>query len=236
MSNFNFEKDKKMNNSAKNSETVKMVVGIGVFSALAYVVVGLCQLIPNVAGFLSIDAKDAVIAIASFIYGPIVAPIISLFVAFLEMITFGAATGFWGFLMNFISSAVFSTTASLIYKFRKSLNFAIIGFCAATVLTTVVMIGMNPLIVPLYSGATREVVISMINPILLPFNFAKTMLNSAVAMLLYKPIINAMRRAGLIAGGKYKTTFNKTTVISLVVGGLFLLTSMGMLIAMLLIF
>jgi hypothetical protein len=98
------------------------------------------------------------------------------------------------------------------------------------------MIGMNPLIVPLYSGAPREAVIEMINPILLPFNFAKTLLNSAMALLLYKTVITALRRAGLLNGGEHKTTFSRTTVISLVFGGTFLLVSLGMLIAMLIIF
>ena len=208
-----------------NSKTLKKVCGIGVFAALAYVTTCICKLIPSVQGFLSLDAKDAIIAIASFVYGPLVAPIISLVVALIEFITI-SETGFWGLIMNFTASTVFSFTASLIYKYRKTYGGVIIGFCVATVLTVTVMIGLNPLIVPLYSGAPREVVVSMIPTVLLPFNFAKTVMNSAIALLLYKPIINAMRSAKLLPKSEYKTTFNKTTILTLIIGGVSLFSAL----------
>ena len=213
----------------KNSELLKKICGIGVFAALAYITTFICQFIPKFAGFLSLDAKDAIIAISAFIFGPVVGPIISLIVAFIEFITI-SETGPWGFLMNFASSAVFSLTASLIYKFRKSFNGAIIAFAAATVTTTAVMLMLNPIIVPLYSGAPREVVIDMLPTVLLPFNFAKTLMNSAIAMLLYKPIINAMRASRLIPRSEFKTEFNKTSVLTLIIGGVSLLCAVIILI------
>ena len=210
----------------KNTSKVntKKIAGVAMFSALAFVVVAVCQFIPKVV-FLTPDVKDAVIVIASFIYGPLVAPVISLIVAFLEFITF-SGTGFWGMLMNFVSSSVFSLSASLLYKYRKSLNFAIIGLAASVALTTAVMIPLDILIVPLFAPKVNvEDVIAWIPTLLLPFNFAKTLLNSAVALLLYKPTINAMRSAKLIPGAKFKTEFNKSTVISLAVGALGLVAS-----------
>ena len=212
-----------------NSALIKRICGIGVFSALAFVTTCVCKLIPNVAGFLSIDAKDAVIAIASFNYGPLTAPIISLIVSFIEFISI-STTGFWGLIMNFIGSSVFSLTASLIYKYRKSFNGALIGFSIAVVLTTAAMVALNPIIVPLYSGAPREVVISMIPGVLLPFNFAKTLMNSALAMLLYKPMINALRSAGMIQRAEHKTAFNKTSVMTLIIGGVTLALAFAVLI------
>ena len=206
-----------MSNSKNvNRGAIKKICGIGVFAALAYITTFICQFIPNVAGFLSLDAKDAVIAIASFVYGPIAAPIISLVVALIEFITI-SSTGFWGFVMNFSASCAFSLTASAIYRYKKTFNGALIGFAAAVVLTTAVMVALNPVIVPLYSGAPREVVVSMIPGILLPFNFAKTLMNSAIAMLLYKPAINALRSAGMIKKSEHKTSFNKTSVLTLVI-------------------
>ena len=214
----------------KNKITVKQITGIGMFSALAFITTLVCKLIPNVAGFLSLDAKDAVIAIASFIYGPLAAPVISLIVAFIEFITI-SETGIWGFLMNFASSTVFSLTASLIYKYKKSFNAAIVGFCASVVLTTAVMLLLNPLIIPMFTPAvTPEVVVSMIPTLLLPFNFAKTLMNSALAILLYKPIINALRMAGFVKRGEYKTEFNKLSVITLITGGVALLVAVVILI------
>ena len=206
-------------NKNTNKINTRKITGVAMFSALAFVVVAVCQFIPKVV-FLTPDAKDAVIVIASFIYGPLVAPVISFAVAFLEFITF-SSTGPWGLLMNFISSSAFSLTASLLYKYKKNLSFAIIGLTLSVVLTTAVMIPLDILIVPLFAPAISvEAVIALIPNLLLPFNFAKTLLNSAVALLLYKPIINAMRSAGLLPGTKFKTEFNKSTAISLSVGAL----------------
>ena len=207
-----------------NSKLIKVMCGVGVFSAMAFITTFICKLIPNVAGFLSIDAKDAIIAIASFVFGPVVAPIISLIVAFIEFISI-SETGIWGLIMNFASSTVFSLTASLIYRYKKSFNGAIIGFTFSVLLTTAVMLLLNPIIVPLYSGATREFVISIIPTVLLPFNFAKTLMNAAVAMLLYKPIINALRAARMVPRAEHATTFNRTSVVTLIVGGVSLLAA-----------
>ncbi|MBQ8689771.1 MAG: ECF transporter S component [Clostridia bacterium] len=213
----------------KNTLLIKKMCGVGIFAALAFITTFVCKLIPNVAGFLSIDAKDAVIAIASFVYGPVVAPIISIIVAFIEFITI-SETGIWGLIMNFASSATFSLVASLIYKYRKSFNGAIIGFAVATVATTGIMLLLNPIIVPLYTGAPRQAVIDMLPTILLPFNFAKTLMNSSVAILLYKPVISAMRSARLVPKSEHKVEFNKTLLFTLIIGGVSLFAALAILI------
>ena len=212
-----------MSNSNKISKT-RFAAGIGVFSALAFLTTLICKLIPTVSGFLSLDAKDAVIAIASFIFGPLAAPIISLIVAFVELITI-SETSWYGFIMNFASSTVFSLTASYIYKRGKSYSMAIYGFLAAITLTTAVMLGLNTCITPLYFGMPTEAVVDMLPTLLLPFNLAKTLINSALALLLYKPIINALRSARLIPRTEYKTTINKTTTITFIIGAILLVVA-----------
>ena len=62
----------------------KTIVGVAIFSALAFVVALVCNIIPPVAGFLSLDVKDAIISIAAFIYGPISAVLISFIAGTLE--------------------------------------------------------------------------------------------------------------------------------------------------------
>ena len=96
----------------------KRVVGMAMFAALAY---GVTFIFRIPVQFLTFDAKDAVLTIASFIYGPVSAIIMSIVPALIEFITI-SGTGFWGFLMNFASSACFSFTASLIYKYKRSFN------------------------------------------------------------------------------------------------------------------
>jgi hypothetical protein len=96
---------------------------------------------------------------------------------------------------------------------------------ATTLATTGVMLLLNMYITPLYFGMPRSSVVEMIPKILLPFNFAKALLNSSLALLLYKPIITALRRAGLVERGSHKTDFNKTTVLTLAIGGVSLIVA-----------
>ena len=170
------------------------------FAALAFVV-SLVFRFPVL--FLTFDAKDAIITLAGFIFGPISALVTSLLAATLELTI--SDTGIYGFIMNFSSSAAFSFTASLIYKYKRTFLGSVVAFYSATAVLVLVMLGTNVLVTPFYMGAPREVVIDMIPTVLLPFNLAKALMNSAIAMLLYKPVITALRRAKLI---KTKDSFS----------------------------
>ena len=193
----------------------KRLVGMAVFAALAF---GVTFVFRIPVSFLTFDAKDAVLTVASFIYGPIAAVLMSLTAALLELITI-SSTGPYGFIMNFCSSACFSAVAALIYKYRRNLNGAILGLFASVVATTVLMMGLNLLVTPYYTGTDVSTVASMIPTLLLPFNFAKALMNSAIAMLIYKPVSTAMKRARLI-GGKMDARFNKQSVLMLIFGAL----------------
>lgn len=164
------------------------------FAAIAYVVTFLVR-IPVL--FLTVDAKDAFICIAAFIYGPISGVLISFITAFIEMITV-SGTGPYGFLMNFISSAAFSFAASYIYSKKKTIIGAIIGLYSGVAVLTAVMMVLNIFITPLYLGVAREAVIEMLPTVLLPFNLGKSLINGAISLMLYKPIVVALRRAHLI--------------------------------------
>ena len=170
----------------------KRMTGIAAFSAVAYGV----SLVTNIkVGFLSFDAKDAVITIASFIYGPASAAIMSFITAFLEFISFGG-TGPYGALMDFVSTLSFTLTASLIYKYRRKLSGALISLGAASFVYVAVMMVANLLITPLYMGVSRDAVKELIPTMLLPFNIAKALMNSAIVMLIYKPVSKLVRRLG----------------------------------------
>ena len=170
----------------------KRMTGIAAFSALAYGV----SLVTNIkVGFLSFDAKDAVITIASFIYGPASAAIMSFVTAFLEFISFGG-TGPYGALMDFVSTISFTLTASLIYKYRRKLSGALISLGVASFVYVAVMMVANLLITPLYMGVSTDAVKALIPTMLLPFNIAKALMNSAIVMLIYKPVSKLVRRLG----------------------------------------
>ncbi len=219
-----------------NKDHLVKVIGISVFSALAFVVAFICNIIPPVSGFLSLDAKDAVISIASFVYGPLSGVIIAFIAALLEFLTF-STTAWYGFIMNFASSAVFALTAALIYRFKRTLNGALIGLLAAVIATTGVMLVLNNFVTPIYlvqfmgmpKTVATETVIDLLPKVLLPFNLAKSIMNAALAMLLYKPVVIALRKARIAKGGNSSVGFNKNSVMILIIGGVALAASITIL-------
>ena len=228
----------KVNNSLQNRKYTQKIVGVSVFSALAYVIALVCNVIPPVAGFLSLDVKDAIISIAAFIYGPISGVLIAFIAALIEFLTF-STTGWYGLLMNFASSAVFSLTAASLYKLKRTQDGAIIGLLCAVVTTTSVMLLLNNFVTPIYlikfmglpEVAATQTVIELLPTVLFPFNLAKSLLNTAVTIFLYKPIIRALRRTGLVAKTTRRSTvFSKTTAVMVAVGFLALIISVVVLI------
>ena len=62
----------------------------------------------------------------------------------------------------------------------------------------VLMLLWNWLITPLYMGYPRSAVEAMLIPYFLPFNALKAGLNTALTMVLYKPVVNTLRKTGLL--------------------------------------
>ena len=100
--------------------------------------------------------------------------------------------------MNIISSCSFACTAAFIYSKRRKLSGAIGGLFCGWGCQVVVMILWNYLITPFYMGYPREAVVELLIPAFLPFNLIKGGLNAAITMLLYKPVVTALRRSHLI--------------------------------------
>lgn len=153
--------------------------------------------------FLTLDVKDAVITLAGLLFGPIYSIGISLVVSLIEFISIGD-TQFWGFLMDFLSTAIFSTTCSLIYKYKKNLKGAVISLLASIFSMTAFMLLFNLFIVPLYTpNYTTEAVAKMVPTLFLPFNLTKAMLNSAIVLVLYKPVSTAMKAAKILPSSNF---------------------------------
>lgn len=177
-----------------NNKTKKLTT-IGMLCAIAYVAVAFGR-IPIVL-FLKYDPKDIVIAIGGLIFGPLTSLLVSFTVSLVEMFTI-SDTGILGFIMNVLSSGSFACTAAFIYKKRHKLSGAVIGLVSGWMLMVIVMLLWNYLITPIYMGVPREEVAELLIPAFLPFNLIKGGLNTAVTMLLYKPVVTALRRSHLL--------------------------------------
>lgn len=175
-------------------EQIKKMTVMAMLTAMAYVAVVILR-IPAVS-FLKYEPKDVIIAFGGFLYGPLSALSISVLVSFVEMLTI-SDTGWIGFLMNVLSSAAFACTAGWIYQKRHTLSGAVIGLALGALLTTALMLLWNYALTPLYLGQPRADVAAMLLPIFLPFNLFKGTLNSAITILLYRPTVQGLRRAGL---------------------------------------
>lgn len=194
---------------------IKKLVLLAMLAAVAYLIVSLIR-IPVVL-FLSYEPKDVIITIGGFLLGPVASFVISLVVSLLEMVTI-SQTGPIGGLMNLISTCSFACTAAFVYKKRHTLSGAIWGLVFGTVAMVVVMLLWNWLITPLYMGVSREAVEGMLLTVFLPFNLLKAGFNSAFVLCLYKPLVSALRKTGLISTGASKSGSAKIGIYLLGIG------------------
>jgi riboflavin transporter FmnP len=174
----------------------KTITSIAMLTGIAFIVMLLSKLMPSVM-FLDFDFKDVIICIGGFTFGPLTAAVISILVSFLELLTV-SHTGFWGLLMNVLATCAFCCTASFLYQKLHTKKGAVISLACGVCALTAVMLLWNYLITPIYLGYPRQAVVDMMIPLLLPFNLAKGGMNMAATLLLYKPVVSAMRKAGLV--------------------------------------
>ena len=194
-------------------QKTKRLTMIGMLSAIAFAVMVIGR-VPIVL-FLKYDPKDVVIVIGGFIFGPLSAFFISLIVSLIEMVTV-SDTGFIGCIMNILSTCAFACTAAVIYKKDHTLKGAIIGLVCGVLLMTGIMLLWNYLITPIYLGYPREAVVELLIPAFLPFNLLKGGINSALTLLLYKYVVNTLRKAKLIEESKSAPVKVNNTGIALV--------------------
>ena len=192
----------------------KQLTLMAMLAAMAYVAMLITRPLPHVAGFLSYDLKDVVVAISGFMLGAGPALLITLVVSLIEMVTV-SSTGPIGLLMNVLSTGAFVIPAAVMYRRDKSLKSAATGLTLGVILMTAVMLAWNYIITPMYMAVPRAVVAGMLLPTFLPFNLVKGGLNAGITMLLYKPLSAALKRAGLLAshGSGAPRKFNLTATL-----------------------
>ena len=213
----------------KQKMRAKEITSLAVFAAVAFVAMMVVKV--PIVQWLKYEPKDILLVIASFIYGPAAGFMAIIAVSVVEMLTV-SDTGFIGLAMNILASGTYCLAASYIYSRRRTLWGAVMGLIAGSVLTVVAMLLWNWLITPIYMGVPREMVTEMLLPVFLPFNSLKVCLNSAAAMLLYKPIVTTLRKARLLppkekGGAKnlLPVVLSMATSVAILVGAILLILS-----------
>lgn len=192
------------------NENLKKAVITSVFAAIAFLLTFLFRF---KVSFLTFDFKDAILAMVSLMYGPLYGVSAAAVVAFLEFLSV-SDTGLYGLIMNFISSGTFTLVFGLVYKYKRTFKGAIASVLLSVISVTLVMMIANYFITPYYMGVSRSDVVAIIPTLLLPFNLAKSVINSAATLVLYKPVTNALRRAGVLT--RKENTSNKLSAKSVI--------------------
>ena len=175
-------------------DKARKITAMGALCALAYTATAVGR-VPLVL-FLKYDPKDAVIAAGGLVLGPLAALAVTLAVSLAEMLTI-SENGVLGWMMNVISSCAFACPAAYVYGKRRRLSGALGGLLGGWGCQVAVMMLWNYLVAPVYMGYSREAVAQLLLPAFLPFNVIKGGLNAGIALLLYKPVVTALRRSHL---------------------------------------
>jgi riboflavin transporter FmnP len=171
------------------------IVKMGLLAALSVILLYLVRfpIIPA-APYLEYEPADVPILIGTFLYGPVSGLVITIVVAAVQAVTVSAASGWVGLVMHVIATGTLVLVAGNIYRRFHTIRGAIAALLAGSLAMTAVMIPNNLFFTVNFFGMPYDTVKASIVPIIIPFNLIKSITNSAVVMLIYKPIGRVLRR------------------------------------------
>ncbi|NLL77331.1 MAG: ECF transporter S component [Clostridiales bacterium] len=186
--------------------STRKVSMIGMFSAIAVILMLLEFPLFFAPGFYKLDFSEIPVLIGAFAFGPMTGVAIEFCKILLELILKGTTTAFVGELANFIIGCSFILPASIIYSHKKSKKTALIGSVTGTVCMTIFGTAFNaiyllPKFAQLY-GMPLDAIVEMgtvVNPAInsvttmvifavAPLNILKGASVSAITVLIYKKL------------------------------------------------
>jgi riboflavin transporter FmnP len=177
--------------SISNQKT-RYIVRIGVFSALAFIIM-LLEFYIGFAEYLKLDFSDVIAMIGGITMGPLAAAAIQLVKNLLKALIITRTAGI-GELANLIVGIAFVVPASIVYHKFKSNKGLFLGLIVGSISMVVFACIANLFIIlPLYFGSslTFEMRWNTVLAVFIPFNIIKGIVVSLVTYLLHlamKPI------------------------------------------------
>lgn len=188
-----------MSSKTNSSQNVQKLVQAAMLAALSLILMVVVRFpIFAAAPFLEYDMADVPVLIASLILGPGYGLAVLLVTCAIQAFTVSASAGVWGFIMHFVSSSALVIISSLVFKKKPDAKGLVLGLLAGAVVMVLLMIPLNILITPIYTGAPRAAVIGMLVPIIIPFNAIKAVINTVVTGIVYFPLTKALKSLKLI--------------------------------------
>jgi riboflavin transporter FmnP len=175
-------------------KTVREMVQQAMLVALSIVLVYMVRFpIFPTAPFLEYDMADVPILIGTFLFGPWSGLILTVLVSVIQGMTVSAQSGWVGIVMHAIATGSFVVVAGTIYRYKHTRLGAVIALICGSIAMTLIMIPLNLIFTVYFMGAPREVVVSMLVPIIIPFNLIKAGANSIITFIVYKWVAWALR-------------------------------------------
>lgn len=145
----------------------------------------------SAAPFLLYSPGDLPIIVASVIIGPL-AGVAAAFINATLFVVFTGEGGPWGAFMHFAASGGMALVIGCLARKTRALHFSLL---AGIVTRVALMVPLNLVVTPIYTGAPREVVLKMIVPAIIPFN----LIHAGINTVLSYGVLRALPRK-LVAG------------------------------------
>lgn len=192
--------------STKSKTSIRYMARVAVLTAIASVLMLWEFPLWFAPGFYKLDVSEAVILMGGFALGPGAAILIEFLKNLINILLNGTTTAYIGEMANFITGCAFVVPAAVIYKYHKNKKSALISMVAASLSLMVIGSLLNYFVlIPAFSrfyNLPVEDIIGMgaaVNPLVTdlkslvvwavaPFNLAKGVICSTLAMLLYKRV------------------------------------------------
>lgn len=144
------------------------------------------------APYLLYSPGDLPIIIAAIVVGP-AAGVSAAFVNATLFVVLTGQGGPWGAVMHFIASGGMAFVIGWLYSKSRKLELPLL---AGVVTRIALMVPLNLLITPLYTGMKAAAVMQLIVPVIIPFNIIHGGLNSFLTFGLMRAAPNAFRVRG----------------------------------------
>ncbi len=181
------------NTAVSRSQKTAKLVKMSMLGAISLALVLLVRIPFPPAPFLVYDPADVPIFIGTFAFGPMAGFMITAAVSFIQAFPLGG-DGPIGFCMHLFATGSFVLVSGFLYQKNKTRKGAIIALLGGVVIMTITMLLWNLLITPIFMGVSREAVMEMLVPIILPFNLLKSGINAVVTFITYKSIAKFLHR------------------------------------------
>lgn len=196
----------KRNGNVEPIFTTKKITMIGIFSAVAAILMIFEFPLPFAPNFYKLDFSEVPVMIAAFAFGPVAGVMVEFCKILLNLLMDSTTTAFVGELANFCVGCSYVLPASIIYLYKKNRKSAIVASIIGTVVLTLFGTAFNavyllPKFAQLY-GMPIEALVGMgtaINPAIndvttmvlfavAPLNLIKGFSVSVITMIVYKKL------------------------------------------------